>query len=1161
MKKTFFLKTFFLLCTLIFGVGSVSAEEYASEWVKANLSDLQTGDVVILVDESFGVALPNNQSSQLRGINVNVSGNKVTNATEAMQWTMTKNSNGTLKFKAVDRNVYLAAKITSAGADLVVGNGNVVDFSYNDGLISSNVNNEDYYIAWNYVGECYAYLNKGTSAPYLASFSFYKKSWKSFTKWKKVDFNAIANDDDLAIVDLTTVNAMSNDKGADADPDLVSVELNDAKDRITGDVPQKIQWKGLLTNNSLSFLTPSNADEMLIGKSDGLRVGATADGSSEFSYTNNFLATQIDSETWYAGVKSAFMSTKWTLLKEEEGNVSDDIKDTEIAFFKKEVSYQKITTLQFSSDNYNADLADGTITLDITCTGAPVSEIQWMSSNTDVATVSNGVVTLKKRGTVVITAYVNENEYHDKASATCTVRIDDELLVIPGSIHHPFTVAQAKQLAENGSITIGDVNITLEEGVNYYVKGMISKVNSGILAIFGDMGLDEMMGDDMDMDEMFGDVDVDMDSMGDSGFDLASMIPGYTEQDGVTYFISDNGLKDNQLKVVNGYGVATEGNNGAVSYNKDLDLSPGDEVVVCGPLIYTEDKNMFGSLMGDSDEDEPKYSAKIGELNYQSSFEAILNVRGGSMYEGYTKDLSDMRKDHYWLSKPVARAQEATFKSSDDEIAKWDADTKTLTAVKEGVAKITVKVKVIVQPKDLNDADSKDKSYTMKRKFQLNVLTRDKMPAGYDQGEYVLVKDVSDLEDGTRLILVGTRTKDDEKSHYTMSANNSTMGGGKSGNTLDEDKITKKDGRERIAYNDVPDETQEIILEKEGDVWYLNVGKDENGNNLYLYASDTTEEETEPGQDPEQQTESGFNFDALMDMFNPKAGLKVATKEAAGDSCKATIGITGDIATIKFPATEGKKNTIMLTSAFDMDEMMNMFNNGDKSQSQGSTSSSSMGDMDFYMAAFNSLKDDDEKGFKPRIFAFIRSHEYKVNIGNSQWMTIVSYYDVTPAANVEAYVVTKVTPDDTQSWATLKRVEDLKGGVPYLLHAPQGSYTMTETENVPEPQKNLLEVSDENTSGEDGNTSVYVLANKTKGVGFYKWTGGKLGKGRVYLPVAASVAGANEFCGFLEDETTGIQAVENVQTDERQFYDLQGRRVTNLKKGVYIVNGQKVIVK
>ena len=88
----------------------------------------------------------------------------------------------------------------------------------------------------------------------------------------------------------------------------------------------------------------------------------------------------------------------------------------------------------------------------------------------------------------------------------------------------------------------------------------------------------------------------------------------------------------------------------------------------------------------------------------------------------------------------------------------------------------------------------------------------------------------------------------------------------------------------------------------------------------------------------------------------------------------------------------------------------------------------------------------------------------------------------------------------------------------------------------------------------------YILANHGGKVGFYKWTGSALASGKVYLP-ASELAGARDFIGF--DETTGIA---NINSDAKtlfngDFFNLAGQRVAQPTKGLYIVNGKKVIIK
>ena len=62
-----------------------------------------------------------------------------------------------------------------------------------------------------------------------------------------------------------------------------------------------------------------------------------------------------------------------------------------------------------------------------------------------------------------------------------------------------------------------------------------------------------------------------------------------------------------------------------------------------------------------------------------------------------------------------------------------------------------------------------------------------------------------------------------------------------------------------------------------------------------------------------------------------------------------------------------------------------------------------------------------------------------------------------------------------------------------------------------------------------------------------------------YLP--ADVAPARSFIGLF-GETTGISSIQNSQfTMPNEVYDLQGRRVAQPTKGLYIMNGKKMLVK
>ena len=87
---------------------------------------------------------------------------------------------------------------------------------------------------------------------------------------------------------------------------------------------------------------------------------------------------------------------------------------------------------------------------------------------------------------------------------------------------------------------------------------------------------------------------------------------------------------------------------------------------------------------------------------------------------------------------------------------------------------------------------------------------------------------------------------------------------------------------------------------------------------------------------------------------------------------------------------------------------------------------------------------------------------------------------------------------------------------------------------------------------------IFVLMNEDYGVGFYKTTKPfTVGAHTAYLPALAG--GSRSFIGL--NETTGIKDVNRETITNNRYFDLQGRRVAQPTKGLYIVNGKKVVVK
>ena len=91
-------------------------------------------------------------------------------------------------------------------------------------------------------------------------------------------------------------------------------------------------------------------------------------------------------------------------------------------------------------------------------------------------------------------------------------------------------------------------------------------------------------------------------------------------------------------------------------------------------------------------------------------------------------------------------------------------------------------------------------------------------------------------------------------------------------------------------------------------------------------------------------------------------------------------------------------------------------------------------------------------------------------------------------------------------------------------------------------------------------------ADSRNPIGFYKVKNNvtNLPGNKAFLVLTSTEAQAKSFVLEFEDGgTTGIETIENSKnsTDDGVYYDLQGRRVENPTRGIYIVNGKKVVIK
>ncbi len=164
---------------------------------------------------------------------------------------------------------------------------------------------------------------------------------------------------------------------------------------------------------------------------------------------------------------------------------------------------------------------------------------------------------------------------------------------------------------------------------------------------------------------------------------------------------------------------------------------------------------------------------------------------------------------------------------------------------------------------------------------------------------------------------------------------------------------------------------------------------------------------------------------------------------------------------------------------------------------------------------------------------------------------------------VDAYYATTLNEGDATT-LTMKKIDGTvvpKATAVLLCGSSAGSHIVSASTTQPDAVEGnkLAGTLSDVATGTDKTT--YVFSGQFDTVGFYKYTGTSLPKGKAYLQIDNSAGGeANCLVLNFGDKTTGIGQVTNASAAPSAVYDLSGRKVAKPSHGLYIVNGKKVIL-
>ena len=186
-----------------------------------------------------------------------------------------------------------------------------------------------------------------------------------------------------------------------------------------------------------------------------------------------------------------------------------------------------------------------------------------------------------------------------------------------------------------------------------------------------------------------------------------------------------------------------------------------------------------------------------------------------------------------------------------------------------------------------------------------------------------------------------------------------------------------------------------------------------------------------------------------------------------------------------------------------------------------------------------------------------------VEVSSVGYATLFLDYDAEIPEGIEAYIAKEVVGENLR----MEKVENQEGLLPaetgVIIKAEAGKYdfNLYPNANSVSVDGNLFVGSAIETeiTAED-NTSYYILAAPDNNVGMYPVElvdGAFVCKAnKAYLPISSALA--RIYFDFGTETGIGEVKTENGEL-KAEIYDLSGRKVENAKKGIFIVNGKKVI--
>ena len=202
-----------------------------------------------------------------------------------------------------------------------------------------------------------------------------------------------------------------------------------------------------------------------------------------------------------------------------------------------------------------------------------------------------------------------------------------------------------------------------------------------------------------------------------------------------------------------------------------------------------------------------------------------------------------------------------------------------------------------------------------------------------------------------------------------------------------------------------------------------------------------------------------------------------------------------------------------------------------------------------------------DSGQQPiQLYKFVADAEdFEVTVTSFGWATYIAEDNVSFGNDVSAFIAT----GNSDKSVTLTKVKAVAKGTPVVVCAEEGTHKLSAVEaaDCDDVTNNKFEICD-GTAAASGFNYFVLAKNGDSDACFKQWTG-KLSDltGRVVLPLALDLTqhDARSLSIVFDGEATGVKELKDSRIEGlKSVYNLNGQRVSQPKKGLYIIDGKKV---